>query len=102
MRSWALVVVVVACGRASDDRDKLQDQPPPKQVDVPSGLAIAVDVDGAARPPITSDQLRTTKPDFADAERRAWLVTTLVADASAPRTTIEATAPSAVSIKFAR
>jgi len=102
MRSWALVLVAVACGRASDDRDKLQDQPPPKQVDVPSGLAIAVDVDGAARAPITSDQLRATKPDFADAERRAWLVATLVADASAPGTTIEASAPTGVSIKFAR
>jgi hypothetical protein len=96
------VVLLAACSRASDDRGKLQDQPPPKQGDVPPGLAIAVAVDGAAKPPITSDTLRATKPDFADAEHRAWLIPTLVAEASPVGTTIEATAPSGVSVKFTR
>jgi hypothetical protein len=101
MRWLAFALVVGACSRASNDRDKLQDQPPPKQVDVPAGLAIAVDVDGASRPPITADVLRAIKPDFADADRRAWLITTLVADASSPGTTVEASAPTGVSVKFA-
>jgi hypothetical protein len=99
---FALVLVIAACSRASDDRDKLQDEPPPRKVEVPAGLSIAVDVDGAARPPITSEQLRATKPDFADADHRAWLVATLVADARAPGATVEASAPTGVTVRFAR
>jgi hypothetical protein len=103
MARWlVLAIVVAACSRASDDRSKLQDQPPPKQVEVPATLAIAVDVDGASRPPITADRLRAVKPDFADADHRAWLVHTLVAEAAPAGTTIEASAPTGVTVKFTR
>jgi hypothetical protein len=100
-RRLALALLVAACSRASDDRTKLQDQPPPNQVELPKNLAIAVDVDGAPRPPITTEVLRATKPDFTDPEHRAWLIASLVAEAAPAGTTIEASAPSGVAVKFA-
>jgi hypothetical protein len=99
----ALVLALGACSRASNEADtkKLPDQPPPHEVQVPPGLSIAVDLDGAAHAPITSAQLLGTKPDFADVDRRAWLITTLVAEAAPAGTTVEAATPSGVSVKLA-
>ncbi|HUJ60099.1 MAG TPA: hypothetical protein VLX92_16450 [Kofleriaceae bacterium] len=101
MARWvAIALVVVACSRSdSGDSKQWQTSPPPDKIDVPDALTIAVEVDGAARPPITAATLRTIKPDFVDTERRAWLVPTLVADAAPPGTTVEAIAPSGVSLK---
>jgi hypothetical protein len=102
MRRWIVVIALAACSRASDESEakKWQSAPPPKEVTVPAGLSIAVDVDGGAKSPITAQTLDATKPDFADAERKAWLIPTLVADAAPPGTVIEATAPSGVSLKL--
>lgn len=98
-----VVAMLAGCSRASEESEakKWQSQPPPRDVTVPAGLSIAVDVDGSAKPPITADTLRAIKPDFADDERKAWLIPTLVADAAAPGSVVEATAPSGVSIKLA-
>ena len=97
------VAMLAGCSRASEESEakKWQSQPPPREVTVPAGLSIAVDVDGGAKPPITADTLRAIKPDFADDERKAWLIPTLIADAAVPGSVVEATAPSGVSIKLA-
>ena len=96
-----LACVLVACSRASEESKQLQDQPPPKEVTVPAGLSIAVEIDGATGPAITTDTLKAVKPDFSDVDRRAWLIPTLITDASPVGTVIEATTPSGVSVKFA-
>ncbi len=93
----------MACSKANDEGEtkRLQSPPPPHDVEVPAGLSIAVDIDGAAKPAITADVLRGVKPDFVDAEHRMWLIPTLVADASPAGTIIEASSPSGVSLKLA-
>jgi hypothetical protein len=106
-RVLAFVVAMsaaAACSKASPEGDKKQwqESPPPKEVSVPAGLSIAVEVDGAARPAITSDQLAKTKPDFADEDHRAWRIPTLVPDAAASGVVVEASSPSGVAVKFAR
>lgn len=103
MGRWLLIAVLAAaCSKASNEGDKKQWQeaPPPKEINVPAGLSITVDVDGAPKPPITSDILAKTKPDFVDAEHRAWRIPTLVAEAAPAGTLIEAGSPSGVSVKF--
>lgn len=104
MVRWLLIaaVLAVACSKASNEGDKKQWQeaPPPKEVSVPAGLSIAVEVDGAAKPAITSDVLQKTKPDFLTAEHRAWRIPTLVTEAAASGTIVEASSPSGVAVKF--
>lgn len=103
MARWLLVALLaVACSKASNEGDKKQWQeaPPPKEVAVPAGLSITVEVDGTVKPPITSEKLAATKPDFLDAEHRAWRIPTLVADAKPSGTVVEASSPSGVAVKF--
>jgi hypothetical protein len=102
VRRWLVAIALVACSKASDESEakKWQSPPPPHDVEVPAGLSIAVEVDGVAKPAITADTLKALTPDFADAERKAWLIPTLVADASPPGTQVEATAPSGVSLRL--
>ena len=104
MARWLLIVVaLVACSRASDEGSakKWQEAPPPKEVAVPSGLSIAVTVDGADKSAITSDVLTKTKPDYVDEDHRAWRIPTLVSEAAPAGVTIEASSPSGVAVKFA-
>jgi hypothetical protein len=89
-----------SCSKASDESKLMQEPAPQKDVEPPPDLSIAVAVDGAGRPPITAQTLRTVKPDFADAERRAWLIPTLIADASATGTTVEASSATGMSLKL--
>jgi hypothetical protein len=105
MRSWlATAVLLASCSRASDEGEakKWALEPPPKDVAPPASLAIQVTVDGTARGTITAATLTARKPDFADAERTMWLIPTLVPDASAHGTSVEAVSPAGVSVKFAR
>lgn len=97
-----MLALVAACSKASPEADKklIQESPPPKEVSVPAGLSITVEVDGAARPPITSESLQATKPDYTDDEHRAWRIPTLVPDAAPAGTTIEASSTSGVAVKF--
>lgn len=95
--------VASACSKtASHEGETKQwaESPPPKDVAIPGALQIAVVVDGAAKPPITAQTLQATKPDFADDERKAWRIPTLVAEAG-PAGTVEASSPAGVSVKFA-
>ena len=104
LRTLLIALVLCGCSRASDEggAKKWQEAPPPKEIVVPAGLSIAVQVDGADKPPITTDVLKATKPDFSDEDHRAWKVPTLIADAAAAGSTVEAAAPSGVAVKFAR
>jgi hypothetical protein len=80
----AIAVVAAACQKASDaTQAKRMPQPPPsasaaRDVDVPDGLRIDVVVGGKPAPAIDAARLRATKPDFADNERRAWKLQTLL------------------------
>lgn len=80
-----LAIAVAAaggCQKASDaTQAKRMPQPPPApahELTVPEGLRIEVVVGGTAAPAIDAARLRATPPDFADAERRAWKLSTLV------------------------
>jgi hypothetical protein len=79
----------------------LQRGAPETGVEVPGGLSIDVSVDGAAKPALTTETLKTVRPDFADPERRAWKITTLVPEATSG-TTVEAAGPTGVTVKFAQ
>jgi len=101
----ALVAASAAAGACSKtashegEAKQWAESPPPKEAAFPTTLEIAVIVDGAPRPPITGETLKTTKPDFSDDERKAWRVPTLVAEAG-PAGTVEASSPAGVSVKF--
>ena len=103
MCRWvAVCVVIAACSKASDEGQTRQwpVPPPAKEVSIPDKLEIAVAVDGAPRPKITADTLRGAKPDYADEERKAWKIPSLVSEAGQPGI-VEATSPAGVSVKFA-
>lgn len=106
LSSAAIVAISLgACSRASDEGEakKWPKEPPPQgAVAPPERLAIEVRIDGAPSRTITAAVLRATKPDFADAERTAWLIPTLVPEAAAAGTTVEAASPVGVSVKFER
>jgi hypothetical protein len=101
-RRLLIVLLLCACSRASDEGSakRWQEAPPPKEVIVPAGLSIGVQVDGADKPPITTDVLEATKPDFIDEDHRAWKVPTLIADAAPTGSIVEAASPTGVSVKF--
>jgi hypothetical protein len=102
MHRWvAVVVVVAACSKASNEAQTRQwpELPPGKEVSIPAKLEIAVTVDGAARPAITADTLRGVSPDYSDDERKAWKIPSLVGEAGPPGV-VEATSPAGVSVKF--
>lgn len=98
-----IAFALCACSRASDSGEakKWQEAPPPSEVGVPAGLSIAVQVDGTDRPPITSEVLKATKPDYSDADHRAWKLPTLIAEATPPGSVVEAASASGVAVKFA-
>ena len=109
MPRWLLAAALAAvlggaCSKASNEAETKQwpDKPPPKDMPPPADLAIAVMVDGAASTTITAQMLNTTKPDFADAERTAWLISTLVPEAKPAGTIIEAVSPAGMSLKQQR
>ncbi|HEY1546182.1 MAG TPA: hypothetical protein VGG28_00110, partial [Kofleriaceae bacterium] len=88
------------CGKADDQTKLMQEPAPPNQVEPPADLAIAVSIDGSAVSPIVAATLRSVKPDFVDAERRAWLIPTLVAGAAPAGSIVEASSPNGVSVKL--
>jgi hypothetical protein len=77
--------VVAGCSKASDaTQTKRIPQPPPsREISVPDGLRIEVVVGGKDATPIDASRLRATPPDFADSERRAWKLSTLLGAAVA-------------------
>jgi hypothetical protein len=100
--SFGVAVIAAACSKPSQDNEAKQwptPLPAAKDVRIPNTLSIAVTVDGDVKQPITADTLRTAKPDFADEERKAWRIATLVAGAGQPGS-VEASSPTGISIKF--
>src|SRR4051812_11719916 len=106
MARWLLVALVLAvtpaCSKASNEAETKQwpDKPPPKDMPPPADLKIAIRGKGRERGAITAEMLKTKKADFEDAERQAWLISTLVPDAAPSGTTVEAVSPAGVSLKF--
>lgn len=98
-----LALAFAACSRASESSEakKLQSPAPPRDVEVPPALAIAVEVDGAAEPPILAATLSATPADFSDEDRKVWLISTLVPGAAAQGAVVEAAAASGISVKIA-
>jgi len=76
----ASLLLLAACSRAGEEESgkRAPIAPPPQIIEIPEGLNIPVDVDGVATQPITRATLDGVKPDFADAERRAWRLTRIV------------------------
>jgi hypothetical protein len=79
------IFALAGCQKASDaTQAKRMPQPPPApEIRVPDALRIEVVVSGKEAPVIDASRLRATPPDFADAERRAWKLATLVGGAVA-------------------
>jgi hypothetical protein len=102
MRFAVAALLACACSKASEEAQTKQwpEPPPGKEVPIPARLEIAVTVDGEQKPAITASTLRGARPDFADDERKAWKIPTLVGEA-APPGVVEATSPAGVSVKFA-
>ena len=100
-RRIAAALVLAACSKASNEAETRQwpEPPPGKEVAIPARLEIAVTVDGAAQPAITAESLRGVRPDYADDERKAWKIPSLVREAGPPGV-VEATSPAGVSVKF--
>lgn len=96
--TWIAVAASVSCSKASDEAKQLQESAPPSIVAPPDNLSIAVSIDGSAASPITADTLKSTKPDFVDPERRAWLVATLVPAASPLGSIVKASGPNGMSV----
>ena len=97
----ALALVAAGCSRASDEMDskRAPATPPPHDVQVPDALHIDVAVDGAAQPALTAARLRDLPPDFADAERRGWWISSLVAQAKGAHVLV-AEGPSGVGLRL--
>jgi hypothetical protein len=102
VRFVVVAAVAIACSKASNESQTRQwpEPPPGKEVPIPATLEIAVTVDGTDKPAITATTLRGARPDYSDAERKAWKIPTLVGEAEPPGV-VEATSPTGVSVKFA-
>ncbi len=76
----ASLLILSACSRAGEEESgkRAPIAPPPQIIEIPEGLNIPVEVDGKAATPITRATLDGVKPDFADAERRAWRLARIV------------------------
>lgn len=97
-----VVLALVACSKASDESrtKRAPTAPPPPTVEIPASLKIEVTIDGAAAPAVDAARLLALPPDFADAERKAWRLTSLVPAFNAPGRTIEAVGPSGMTLKL--
>lgn len=97
-------IATAGCSRASDETaaKKWPDQAPPEDVTPPADLTIEVTSLGAPQSPITAATLTAHKADFADADRSAWLIATLVPSAAPAGSVVEAIATTGVSVRFER
>lgn len=98
----AVLLALATCSKASEEAGAKQwpkPEPPAHEVAIPSQLSIVVTVAGEPRKPITAAQLAKTRPDFSDAERKAWRIATLIAEVT-PGGAVEASSPTGFSVKF--
>jgi len=91
MRPRAFVIAAILLYAATGcDKDKsshdlneakrMPKAPPPTAVVVPSDLRIPVEIDGREAPPIDAATLDARAPDFADTDRRAWRIDSLLGE----------------------
>jgi hypothetical protein len=101
MIAGGVACAVGACSRASDELDskRAPATPPPRDVQISDSLHIEVAVDGTSVAPLTAQSLRGVKPDFADADRRGWWITTLI-PAAAKAKVVVAEGPSGVGLRL--
>ena len=82
MRAWMVLAILATGGcQKGSDADATRQMPklpPPPQAPLPAALKISVEIDGKELAPIDAARLNATRPDFQDAERRAWRLTTLL------------------------
>lgn len=95
---------LTACSRATDESEAKRSPapPPPPRVAIPEDLRIEVTVDGVAADPVTRARLEAVAPDFADAERRAWRLTTVVPAFDRPGAIVDAFGPTGIAIHAPR
>lgn len=100
----SVIAGAAGCSRASDEGEAKQwaAQPPPRDMPPPRDLRIELKLDGVAKGALTAQTLVAAKPDFSDADRTAWLISTLVPEAAQRGTTVEAVSTLGVSVKFER
>jgi hypothetical protein len=98
-----LALALAGCAKASEESEAKQwpkpEPPPQRGVTIPAELSISVTVDGEPRDPITTAGLQKARPDFSDADRKAWRIATLIEEAI-PAGTVEAASPTGFSVKF--
>lgn len=102
LRELGIVLVLAGCrsDHAPNEGKRMPKAPPPVELALPSDLRIEVHVDGAPRPPITAATLAAIPPDFADHERRAWRISTLLGIAARPGSVIAATGAAGMTIEL--
>ena len=102
IRELGILIALVGCrsDHAPNEGKRMPKAPPPVAVSVPSELRIEVTVDGAPRPPITAATLAALPPDFADHERRAWRISTLLGLGTTPGSVIAATGAAGMTIEL--
>ena len=83
-RAFVIGVLLVGCKRSSDQNEskRMPKPPPPPSAETSPELHILVEIDGKPDQTIDHAKLAATKPDFADGERRAWRIETLVGPAA--------------------
>ncbi len=81
-RLCLLVLILGGCSKASDATNgkQLPRLPPPPHVELPAGTRIAVEVGEKEAPPVDNARLQSLKPDFEDAEHRAWRLSALLGE----------------------
>jgi len=98
------LLLVAGCQKASDaTAEKRMPKPPPvaSPVEPPATLRIAVEIDGREQPPLDAARLKSVPPDFSDAERRAWKLSTLLgAPAARPGVELAAIGADGVAVVF--
>jgi hypothetical protein len=84
MKKLLILVLVLGCKQASEGNDtrNMPKLPPPPNVAPPAALKIAVEIDGKDAPAIDAAKLASVKPDFEDAERKAWRFSSLLGPAA--------------------
>ena len=93
-----------ACSRAGEEETSAKRAPiapPPSVIEIPAGLNIPVEVDGAPATAITRATLSAVEPDFADEERRAWRLSRIL-PAFTERAVVEAVGREGMSISMQR
>jgi hypothetical protein len=76
------VVVLTGCDskRELNEAKRMPKAPPPAAIVIPADLKIAVEIDGREAAPLDAALLSSKPPDFADADRRAWRMDTLLGE----------------------